>query len=780
MEIYSNIKALFRKYPVPVSLNIVGLVMAFTAFIMIMVHVRFEWNFDRCYPKPDCVFKVDMPETPFFRSILPPGFAESIIHASAHVEAGSVFCPFVGEVYLTVTEADGKRTGYKQEANLVSPGFFDVFGLEVTEGEREALSKPNQLAIPESLAKKMFGEESPVGKPIRMESKSAYFLPLTDWQVGAVYKDLPGNTQLGNNILAPMPASFFETFGNSNFICYLRLDDPSHASSVADEFNRAFDFSRYPYLSPIHLTPLPEVYFSDAETEGHVFKLGSRMQTYLLILIAVLIVFVGMFNFTNFYISLMPSRLRGINTRKILGAEVWMLRLEQVLEVGCLVGLSSLLAVAFSLPVSEWFAASGIIQEPVTFASCRTLYIATVGGAWLVGMAAGLYPAYFVTSFPTALLLKGNYGLTPSGRKIKSGLLVLQYAIACSLLVFIAFVFLQNRMMMRSNTNFDQDQLAIVQLTSEMVEKQGTWLQETLRQYAEVEDVAFATECVGGQDSYSKWSMEWKGEKTNTYRLWCSPNFFDVMGIKIVEGRNFTGDTDSGYIINSFVRDHYGVGLGLISGLSNEIVGICEEVSFTSARKEKAPIVFSVASPASGYLPVVYIRLKKGFDAVTAVSHIRQAIAKMDAAYPVEVEFYDQVLNTLYQKEVRFGKTLLCFSLLAVVLSLIGVFALVIFDMYYKRKEIALRKVFGAELSDIVGLGLKPYCWFVGIGFVLALPFSWWVVSGWLENFAFRVPLTPVVFILIFILMQILTATLVFIMYATLAREVPRDSLSVE
>ena len=113
MEIYSNIKALFRKYPVPVSLNIVGLVMAFTAFIMIMVHVRFEWNFDRCYPKSDCVFKVDMPETSFFRSILPPGFAESIIHASAHVEAGTVFCPFVGEVYLTITEADGKRTGFK-------------------------------------------------------------------------------------------------------------------------------------------------------------------------------------------------------------------------------------------------------------------------------------------------------------------------------------------------------------------------------------------------------------------------------------------------------------------------------------------------------------------------------------------------------------------------------------------------------------------------------------------------------------------------------------------
>ena len=152
----------------------------------------------------------------------------------------------------------------------------------------------------------------------------------------------------------------------------------------------------------------------------------------------------------------------------------------------------------------------------------------------------------------------------------------------------------------------------------------------------------------------------------------------------------------------------------------------------------------------------------------------------MDAAYPVEVKFYDQLLNSLYQREVRFGTILLCFSLLAVVLSLVGVFALVIFDIYYKRKEIALRKVFGAEFTDIIGLGLKPYFWLVCTAFALALPFSWWMVSDWLGNFAFRIPVTPVVFILIFILMQILTAVLVSVMYATIAREVPRDSLSAE
>lgn len=780
MEICSNIKALVRKYPVPVMLNMAGLVMAFMAFIMIMVHVRFEWNFDRCYPKSDCIFKVDMPKVPFFRSILPAGYAESLIHSSAYVEAGTMFCPFVGEVYLTVTGADGKRNGYKHKVNLISPDFFDVFGIEILEGTRDALLKPNQLVIPESLAEKMFGEEFPVGKPIRMESKSSYFLPLSDWQVGAVYKDVPGNTQLENNILAPVPESLLESFDYSNFVCYLRLDNPAQAPSVADEFNREFDFARHPYLSPVHLTSLQEIYFSESETENHVFKLGDRMQSYLLILIAVLIVFVGMFNFTNFYISLMPSRLRGINTRKILGATVGILRLEQVLEVGCLVALAGLLAVGLSFPVSGWLVELGIIQEPVSMEADRLLCGVTVCGALLAGMAAGLYPAYFVTSFPTALLLKGNYGLTPSGRKIKSGLLVIQYAIACSLMVFIAFVYLQNQMMMRSNTKFDQDQLAVIELTGEMVEKQSSWLQETLRQYPEVEDVAFATEYVGGQDSYSTWGMKWKGEEAETYRIWCSPNFFDVMGIRIIEGRNFTGDTDSGYIINAFLRDHYGVGIGPLSDLDGEIVGICEEVAFTSARKEKVPIVFSVSSSSSHNLPIVYIRLKKGFDAVTAVTHIRQTVARMDAAYPVEVKFYDQLLNSLYQREVRFGTILLCFSLLVVVLSLVGVFALVIFDIYYKQKEIALRKVFGAEFTDIIGLGLKPYFWLVCIAFALALPFSWWMVSDWLGNFAFRVPVTPVVFILIFLLMQIFTAVLVSVMYATIAREVPRDSLSAE
>ena len=780
METFNNIKTLLRKYPVPVTLNMFGLVMAFTAFIIIMAHVQYERNFDKFHPGADCIFKVEMPENPYFRSVLPPGFAGAVINSSSHVEAGTLSCPFVGETYLTVTGSGGELEGFKQEVNLVSPGFFDVFGVEVTEGSRDALAKPDNVAIPESLAEKMFGNESPIGKLVHMKSKSDYFLPLADMYVGAVYKDFPGNTQLNNDILVPVPQSLMQGFGNSNFVCYLRLDNPDNALLVADEFNRNFDFSRYTYLNPVSLVPLQDVYFMDGEADAYVFKTGSRLQSNMMIVIAVLIVFIGLFNFINFYISLMPLRLRGINTRKILGAEVWTLRLEQALETACLVGFASVLAVGLNVPVSSWFAESDIIQEPVTMSAYGGLCAASVCGAFLLGMLAGIYPGYFVASFPMSLLLKGNYGLTPSGKKIKNVLLTLQYTISSALMIFIVFIFLQNHLMMRVNTNFDQDQLAVINLTREMAVERGSWLREALRQYPEVEDVAFASGYIGGQDSYTTGAMEWRGEEAKTFFINCSPNFFKVMGIDIIDGRDFTGDTDNGAIINSYLRDNYGVEVGTVISGETDVVGVCEEIAFTSVREEKVPVVFSVWPVESGRMSFVYVRLKKGFDAVTAVSHIRKEVATMDAAYPVDVKFYDQLLDALYKKEIRFGKTILCFSVLAVALSLIGVFAMVIFDIYYKRKEIALRKVFGAGFADIIGWGIKPYFVFVSVAFIVAAPISWMITSDWLENFVNRVPLSPLVFVLIFLAMQAVTSSLIYVIYATVAKEAPSDSLSAE
>ena len=173
--------------------------------------------------------------------------------------------------------------------------------------------------------------------------------------------------------------------------------------------------------------------------------------------------------------------------------------------------------------------------------------------------------------------------------------------------------------------------------------------------------MAFATEYVGGQDSYSTWGMKWKGEEAETYRIWCSPNFFDVMGIRIIEGRNFTGDTDSGYIINAFCA----IIMESVSVLSmtwmERLSAFVRKWHLLRPGRRSSDSLLLYHLLLSHNLPIVYIRLKKGFDAVTAVTHIRQTVARMDAAYPVEVKFYDQLLNSLYQREVRFGTILYVF-----------------------------------------------------------------------------------------------------------------------
>ena len=163
-------------------LNMAGLVLAFCAFVLIMDRVRYENSFDKFHPAHENIFRVDQSGKTIFRSIFPPGFAETVIRSSPHIEAGTVYCPFVGQEYMLVKDSLGQKHGFKFEVNLVSEGFFDVFGMEMVEGSRDALSSPDCLALPESTARKMFGNEAAIGKSIEIASASG-FLNETDWKV---------------------------------------------------------------------------------------------------------------------------------------------------------------------------------------------------------------------------------------------------------------------------------------------------------------------------------------------------------------------------------------------------------------------------------------------------------------------------------------------------------------------------------------------------------------------------------------------------------------------
>ena len=772
METIRNLKYTFRKNPAPLSLSLIGIVMAFCAFIIITTQVQFEKDFDRFHPNADCIYRVDQNDATF-RSIFPLGFAEAVIHSSKHIEAGTVLCPFVGELFVTLTDEESVQS-FKTEANLVSDGFFDVFGIHILEGNSLCI-KEGQVAIPQSMARKWFANESPIGKEIKVNN--GYFIQSPTWTIGAVYQDIPNNSQLRNQLLFPFPADMITNFSSSNFLCYVRIDDAENQSLVVDEFNKRFDFSKHNNLHSIQLLPLPEVYFQEETADSRIFRSGSRLQVYIMTVISFMILLIGFLNFTNFYTSLMPSRLHTVNTKKVLGESELVLRLEIMGETVLLLILAAIIAIILANPISEFLHQHDIVQETYQLHTYGTITLITIIVAAIGGLVSGIYPAFFATSFPLMKALKGDFTQTLAGKNIKTTLVVIQYVISCVLMVFVLFVLLQNRMMSHADLKFDKDQVAVVELTKKMTKEKGSWLQEELKQNPMVEEVAYASEIVGSQDTYCTEGFSYQGRQFSSFLIYTTPEFLMVMGIDVLEGRGFTPQSKNEFIFNRNAQEMYDLQLGTLPAKKADLVGFCENVKFTSFRNEQSPIAFRYLPVDFGFTPIVYVRLHAGFNALEAVSYIKETIAKIDSSYPTEVQFYDDILQQQYRRETRFSRILVCFSVLAIVLSLIGVFSMVIFDVQHRRKEIALSKVFGADYQEVIWLGNKPYFRIVLIGFLLAVPISWFIVTGYLESFTRHVAISVWEFLVVLILLEVITALLVVWRYHAIAKENPKDSL---
>lgn len=244
--ILRNFLYVFRRFKMAMLLNMVGLAVAFAAFVVILIQFDYERNFDRCHPTAGRVFRLDLSASASFSTILPRAFIEAFIPSSPHIAAGSLINPYIGEVYFTVSGGEGKK-GFKEVVQTCHPALAHVFDFPVVEGDIDCMQAPEKVMIPQSLARKLYGKESAIGKSLRAEETiwSKNQEEKAEFTVGAVYRDFPENTQLRNVIYMAMNPSFAVTnFGSSNYICYVLLDDASHAQAVVDNFNTHFEIGR--------------------------------------------------------------------------------------------------------------------------------------------------------------------------------------------------------------------------------------------------------------------------------------------------------------------------------------------------------------------------------------------------------------------------------------------------------------------------------------------------------------------------------------------------------
>ena len=497
----------------------------------------------------------------------------------------------------------------------------------------------------------------------------------------------------------------------------------------------------------------------------------------MLICISILVMLIGGINYATFFTSLAPMRVKAVNTRKVLGSSIGKLRGELILEAVLFCFAAFSIALAVISPVSRWLMSQGISDMAFDFTSQFSLILITGSISIVIGLVAGLYPSFYVTSLPTAFALQGNFAFSIAGRRFRTVMIALQFAITFALMIFALTVYRQNEYMTGYDTGFEKDRIAVVQISSEQYQFKSEWLQERLCSLPEVEDVAFALEGMGFSDSYSTFTLELGGEQVRCFSIYCSHNFLDVMGIPVIEGNNFHVSDVGKAIMNQTLKDLGGIEITESMG---SIIGQTGKVRINSLRNETAPICYIYVTKDFATLGYTYIRLQEGYDKTDVTEKISAILYEMDPSYLFEVEFYDDVMEKVYESEIKQGKIISIFSLLAAALSLIGVFGQVLLDVQYRRRDLAVKKVYGAETAGLVLDGLKRYVIIGIVSYVIAIPTAYYAVSRWLESFVEHTGLSVWTFIFTFVTILTLTLIIAGIQYWHSADADPANALKTE
>ena len=782
-----NFLFVIRRFKMAVALNILGLSVAFAAFMVIMSQLHYDFGFDKCHKDYDKIFRMEIlvPQISTGKvPIVSRPLVDIFVGASPQIVACALIHGFEFDAFFHVENegGDGERIFFKERATSVTPEYTDVFTFDFVEGDEDALRMPENILIPLSLSQKLFGNESAIGRQFVYDSESK--------TVGAVYRDFPDNTIVKNCIFSSIPETLDrENWNNWLYNVFIRVNDASNAPLILENIERSFDLEQV--FGPgcgVFLTALTDIHFT--HDMPYDFSPKANKQTLLILFaIAIVIIVIAAINFTNFSTALTPMRVKNINTQRVLGARRSTLRSAIASEAVVISFLSYFVAILFV----TLFSATPLARLVDADLSLTAQPLIIGGTAWvalLAGAFAGAYPAHYMTSFAPALVLKGSFGLSPKGKKIRNTLIGIQFIASFTLIIGASFMYLQNRFMQNSSLGYEKDAMVVVNISQ--IQKNRDVFTDKVKAFAGIEDVTYGNFLLSSLDSYAKEGVFYRGELCMYQFFPVHHTFLDAMGIAITEGRGFRQDDankEQGvYVFNEAARKDFNLELNTVfedldqTGLgSGEIIGFISDVKYASFRTAVEPMAFYVSGNESIITSYyAYIKLNKNVRVHAALTHIHSTLSEFDPDYPFEVRFFDEVLQRLYEKETALSTLISLFSMLAIFISIVGVFGLVVFDSECRRKEIGIRKVLGATTIGIVIMFNKAYFKILLICFVIAAPLAWYTVTRWLENFAYKTPMYWWVYLLAFVAVAIITAATVTFQNWRVANDNPLKAIKSE
>ena len=783
-------------------LNIVGMAMAFAALYVIMVQVNFDLGYNKKVKDSDRIYAISMPDwyTPGnWKTTLSRPLCENVINNVSCVECGGTTS--IGKGYYSekfFLQEDGNSSFYLNVSQS-SLGAFKVFNVEAVEGSIDNIVPWKDLVISDTKAEKLGLH---VGDVIYSHNHGA---TMQQYNIAAIYKHFPSNTDLSEiECFVNMGDLNIDLFSEWSYPYFVKLNS---ADDIEPFEKQAFDYVVKTFNNmanehgeelseedrkeaesrlKIKLFPFDEMYFE--KTISSAGRSGSKTTTYTLLAIAILVIVIAFINFINFFFALVPVRLKSVNTRKILGASRSNLVFGIVVESVVMI----IVALALAAGIVKLFCGSTIAALiPCSALISNNIAIAfgTALGGIVLAIISSLYPALYITAFPPAFALKGSFGTASKGMAFRVGLICFQFIVSLILIICASFVTMQRQYMLHYDMGFDRSNLLQVNTSSKIAAMRESATSE-LKNNPEIKDVTFAS-----GDIVTSFRMDWgrpfKGEQINFKCYPVQHNFLDFMGIEIVEGRNFTDSDelcDNGvFIFNEAARDKFGLTLDdKIHGHQTEtdIVGICKNFNYKALSEGIEPFALYIfgKNPWTT-LNTLYVRTQPGADIPTLIDWIKTKLNEMDPSVPkdeFDVMFFDSRLDSEYGRERNTSRIILLFTVLAITISLMGVFGLVMFEAEHRRKEIAIRRINGASVVDVLKMFNIKFIRIVIVCFVLSIPISWLIVDAYLKGFAYRMPTHWWVFFSAFLSVMIVTLIVVTLRCLSAALSNPIKSIKTE
>ncbi|MGL6269686.1 MAG: ABC transporter permease [Chitinophagaceae bacterium] len=755
------------------AINIAGLAIGISVFLLIAEFIASEWGANRFHKNYDRLYRAASVTKENTNYYLPPGYSAILKQKFPQIEAATRLTENMGNGVITYTTSSGELKTFREEKILYADGdFLEVFSFPLVSG-MPSIEAPNTLALTSSISKKLFGNDDPVGKTVTVSNQFGN----TIYTINAVIKDITESSDISGEVFLSLNtlASAANRDGNdwadpntleSGFVfIYPLLKEGANADLLQKEVTN-FLHSSNPDLKDVSFAIQPFKHLHLAPGFNYPFQtFGSLTLVTMLLAVAVLILFIAWINYINLSTVQALKRAKEAGIRKVLGATRGQLARRFLSETFALTLLSVLLAILIVQ----------ILQPLFNRFTGKNLSLITLNQGWFWPAAillilagsflSGGYVSFILSSFKPVETIRGKLDKQPRGISLRKGLVVFQFSISIVFIIATIVLYKQLSFMKTESLGMNIDQLLVIAgptVSSEGQAEKNFTFKNQLKTLPFVQKVAASNNVPGRGYNFSTQDITRQnpqpGDEKKTYSMFISDEmFFDTYGISFIEGKTYTEDQAlSGWsnagkvIINQKAASQLGftagqpiVGKKIVWGKEYEVIGVVKDYHHLSLHQAIDPII---------YLPSVsfsYFTIKTEASNMPAkISQIKEMYKSIFPGNPYDYFFADESFDQQYKKEQDLGNLFIAAALIAIFIACLGLFGLAAFSAQQRIKEIGIRKVLGASVTDITGLLSKDFLVLVIVAIVIASPVAWWAMNKWLQDFAYRTNIDWWVFVI--------------------------------